>query len=547
MSRSERSAPVSDPREPGEPRLLPDLLAQSARRSPESVALDFMGRSMSYAGLAARVERVARALQDLGLAPGDRMCLCLPNTSYFVILYFAVLRAGGIVVAMNPLYTEREMGHVLADSGARLLAVPDDRDIHAKASAAAGAAGVRRIIVCPIAAALPPIKGIAYRFLARRSILRVPNDEFHLPYRMLERATGRPADRARDPGDVAVLQYTGGTTGVPKGAMLTHASLIANALQMRDHDRGLPSTPERVIGVLPMFHVFALTTVLNYSILTGAEIVLLPRFELDSFLKTMARTRPHRLFAVPTLIGKLNEHIGPHTPGFKRLRCCISGGAPLPPEMLAQFERHTGIVLSEGYGLSEASPIVASNSLTEKGRVGSVGRPFPRTTIELRDLDDLSRTVPAGAAGEVWVSGPQVMRGYWNRPEESAEVLRDGFLRTGDVGRFDADGFLFLVDRIKDLILCGGYNVYPRVIEDALYEHEDVLEVTVIGVPDPYRGEAPKAFVRKRPGSAATADDLRAFLTSRISKIEMPRDIEFRDELPKTLIGKLSKKELRGD
>jgi long-chain acyl-CoA synthetase len=528
------------------PKFIPDLLAQAAALRPDGYALDFMGRRFSYRDLAGRVERVACALQGFGVAAGDRVCLCLPNTPYFVILYFAVLRAGGVVVAMNPLYVEREMVHLIKDSGAKIVAVPDDKEIHRKVAAAALATGVERIVVCPIGEVLPWPKRLAYRVLARRSTIRVPRDARHIAFHELERGRGSLTVVPRDPEDVAVLQYTGGTTGIPKGATLSHRNLVANALQMRTHDQTCPDEPERVMGVLPMFHVFALTSVLNYSVLTAAEIVLLPRFEIETFLKSMARTRPHRLFAVPTLIGKLNEvSANAKLAGFDRLRCCVSGGAPLPVEILTRFEERTGVRVREGYGLSEASPIIACNLMTGETRVGSVGKAFPDTTIEIRSLNDPFSRAVSGEAGEVCVSGPQVMQGYWGRPQETAEVFVDGFLRTGDVGRFDADGFLFLIDRIKDVILCGGYNVYPRVIEDALYEHAAVEEAVVVGVPDSYRGEAPKAFVKLREGTHAEVDGLRTFLQSRLNKIEMPREIEIRKELPKTLIGKLSKKELR--
>ncbi|QDX27349.1 long-chain fatty acid--CoA ligase [Sphingomonas suaedae] len=522
------------------PQLLTDLLDRAAQEHPEWPALDFMGRRWTWAQVDARVARAAAALQAMGVAPGDRVGLCLPNTPYFVIAYFAVLRIGGIVVSMNPLYTEREMAHIVADSGARHVFVIDVPDVHARVAALPG---IEHIVLCPIADALPAAKGLAYRLLKRASIARPDPGDTRLT-RFRDLAGAAVAAVAQEPGAVAVLQYTGGTTGQPKGAALTHGSLVANCLQMAGHDHARPDRAETVMGCLPMFHVFALTTVLNYSVHTAACIVLLPRFEMKAFLAAMKRTRPERLFVVPTILTALNALPDADLPPTGQLRLCVSGGAPLPPEVRVRYEARTGTRVLEGYGLSEASPIVSCNPTTGEIRDGSAGVPFPDTVIEIRCLET-GRLLGPGESGEVCVRGAQVMQCYWGRLAETLDVLQDGALRTGDVGYLDADGYLFLVDRIKDLILCGGYNVYPRVIEDALYEHPDVAEATVIGVPDEYRGEAPKAFVKLREGAHATPADLRAFLADKISKIEMPREIELRDELPKTLIGKLSKKELR--
>lgn len=527
-----------------DPVLLDDLLVRAAMRHPDRPALDFMGRRWRYRALALLVDRVATGLVAQGVERGDRVVLCLPSTPYFVAAHFAVLRLGAIVVSMNPLYTPREMEHLVRDSGARIAFAPDVPEVIGKLS---GIAALERIVSCPMAAILPPLKRVSYRLFRRGMIAPLPDDGGRtIGFGALIRACAPLPERTHAAADVAVLQYTGGTTGLPKGAMLTHASLVANCMQTAAHDAARPDRAETAIGVLPMFHVFALTTVLHYSIHTAACIVLLPRFEMAAFRAAMARTRPERLFVVPTILTAIDALPDGALPPTAQLRMCISGGAPLPPELRRTIARRTGLRVVEGYGLSEASPIVACNPLLGEARDGSAGIAYPGTTIEIRSLDDDS-LLPVGESGEVCVRGPQLMSGYWQREEETAAVLRDGALRTGDVGYLDPDGYLFLVDRIKDLILCGGYNVYPRVIEDALYEHPDVAEAVVIGVPDTYRGEAPKAFVVLRAGAAATPDDLRAFLTGRISKIEMPREIELRAALPKTLIGKLSKKELRAE
>jgi long-chain acyl-CoA synthetase len=347
-----------------------------------------------------------------------------------------------------------------------------------------------------------------------------------------------------NPNDVAVLQYTGGTTGEPKGAMLSHANLVSNADATLAHFGGEPSQPDRVLGVLPLFHVFALTTVLTSSIRSGGEMILLPRFELDQVLKTLEKSRPTLFPAVPTIFGAIASRAETQKIDLSFARACISGGAPLPSELRTDFIRLTGANLMEGYGLTEASPIITCNPVDRAGKAGSAGIPYPGTTIEIRDPANPAKLLAIGENGEICARGPQVMQGYWNRPIATAEVFIDGALRTGDLGHLDEDGYLFIVDRLKDVILCSGYNVYPRTIEEALYEHSAVREVVVIGVSDPYRGQAPKAFVTLGPDETVTPTELKAFLADKLSKIEMPREIEIREELPKTLIGKLSKKEL---
>jgi long-chain acyl-CoA synthetase len=524
------------------PRLLTDLLDHAVERHGAWPAVDFMGRKWTYREIGELTRRAARGLQDLGVRPGTRVGLCLPNTPYYVVAYFAVLRIGGVVVNFNPLYTERELEHQVVDSGVEVMIASDLAMSLPKIEPLIGRTALRRVVVCPIAGVLPALKGTAYRLLKRKDIAHEPHDLRFVRFAQLTARDADPDPVARDPHDLAVLQYTGGTTGVPKGAMLSHANLAANSAQMIAHVGHMPERQERTLGVLPMFHVFALTTVLNYSVETAAEMILLPRFEMKSFLETAKRTRPTQFFGVPTLYAALNK-VDLHGE-FDEVRVCISGGAPLPLDIRQTFEKRTGVRVVEGYGLSEASPIIACNPLEGLVKDNSCGPAFPGTAIEIRDPDDIHRIMPQGERGEVCARGPQVMKGYWNRPQETEATFIYGALRTGDVGYLDADGYLFLVDRIKDLILCSGYNVYPRVIEDALYEHPAVAEAVVIGVPDPYRGQSPKAFVALHPERIVGEEELMEFLKTRISKIEMPSQIEFRAALPKTMVGKLSKKEL---
>ncbi|MDQ0314329.1 long-chain-fatty-acid--CoA ligase [Amorphus orientalis] len=525
---------------------MPDLLDRTLARFGENRAIDFLGRAWTYRQVGALVDQVAAGLQRLGTGPGDRIGLCLPNTPYSVVFFFAVLKTGATVVNFNPLYTAREIEAQIRDSGTTAMVVMDLERIYRPVAEAADATGLAHIIVCPMADVLPTAKSILFRLFKSGERARIPADTRHVTYADLTREAHTPDPVTIAPDALAVLQYTGGTTGTPKGAMLTHANLVANVRQVVAHGEcAFRDGEERVLCVLPFFHIFALTVALNLGVVIGAELVLLPQFKLTELLKTIGRRRPTLLPAVPTLYGAIAGAEETRRIDLSCLRICISGGAPLPAEIRTRFEDMTGCRLAEGYGLTEASPVVSCNPVDARAnRDGSAGLPLPDTLIEIRDPDAPERLMPPGERGEVCIRGPQVMAGYWNRPQESDAVMIDGALRTGDIGYLDADGYLFLVDRIKDLIICSGYNVYPRMIEEALYEHEAVCEAVVIGVPDPYRGESPKAFVTLREGAATTADDLMAFLSPRLSKIEMPRSIEIRDSLPKTMVGKLSKKAL---
>lgn len=526
------------------PRLLPELLDRAVERFPDRHAVDFIGRRWTYGELGRLVDRAARGLQDLGLKPGDRFGLCLPNTPYFPILYFAALKVGAIVVNYNPLYVEAELAHQITDSGTTMIAVPDLNAIHDKLLAVADESGLRKIIVCPMADILPTLMGWGFRLFRRSDHARVPDDARHVSFRTLVASDGKPAPVPMDPDDVAILQYTGGTTGTPKGAMLTHANLTANSMQMLLHVHDERPEQERTLGVLPMFHVFGLTTVLNYSIEIAAEMILLPRFEMPQVLKTIKRTRPTQVFGVPTMWTAFNGLPDDKVPDLSAVRACVSGGAPLPLEVKETFERRTGAIVVEGYGLTEASPIIACNPLDGVNKKNSCGPAFPHTILEIRDPDDPHRLMPQGERGEVCARGPQVMKGYWNRPDATEKTFIDGALRTGDIGYLDEDGYLFLVDRIKDLIIASGFNVYPRAIEDAAYRHPAVKEAIAIGIPDEYRGQSPKLFLALNEGMTVTEEEMREHLGHLLSKIELPSEIEFRAQLPRTLVGKLSKKEL---
>jgi long-chain acyl-CoA synthetase len=537
---------ASDPQWQPPVMLVGDLLTDTVRDQGDRPGVDFLGRSWTWGAIGDWATRAARGLQDLGLNKGDRLALCLPNTPHYIALYYAAARIGVVVVNCNPLYTSRELRHLLNDSGAVAIAVPDIAEFHGKVLEIAGDSALQTVIMCPMAGILPWPKTLGWRLLKRRDHARIPpkGPVAHIDFAALTRNRAAPDPVALTPDDLAVLQYTGGTTGTPKAAMLTHRNLTANALQQHRHIGVELPPPQRTMAVLPFFHVFALTAVLDFSVLIGAELVLLPRFEMKAMCAAIRRKPPTMFFGVPTLFIAMNRLADRDLPDLSRVIACISGGAPLPFDVRTRFEQRTGVRICEGYGLTEASPVIACNPVFGEARANSCGVAFPGTLLEIRDPDNPARILPQGERGEVCARGPQVMAGYWHKQDDTAATFIDGALRTGDVGYFDADGYLYLVDRIKDVILAGGYNIYPRVIEEAAYLHPAVEEAIAIGIPDPYRGQSPKLFVKLFAGASATPDELRAFLAGHLSRIELPRAIEIRDQLPRTMIGKLSKKEL---
>ena len=529
-----------------ERRPLYETLEHTAKRCRDNTAIDFLDYCLSYGELLKQVNRMAKGLQLMGVTQGARVGLCLPNTPYSVICYYGALRAGATVVNYNPLYVERELAFQIDDSNTEIMITMDLEVLYPKVAAMLSRTeSLKKIIVCPMAAILPKIKSILFRLLKRKEIANIESSEAIVHFQDLLDNDGDPSLVNVDlDNDIAVLQYTGGTTGRPKGAMLTQGNLSANVSQMLLWYVDLNPGEEKVLGILPFFHVFAMTAVMNFAVAAGAQMILLPRYELSQTLATINKKKPTIFPAVPTIYAAINQ--SPDLPKYdlSTVRYCISGGAPLPLEVKETFERLTGCRLVEGYGLSETAPVATCNAMQDINKPGSIGQVVPGTEISIHDLEAPNDVVPTGERGEVWIKGPQVMKGYLNRPQETADSLREGWFRTGDVGYMDEDGHFFLVDRLKDLILCSGYNVYPRMVEEAIYLHPAVAEVTVIGIDDDYRGQSPKAFVKLKEGEKITEDEMKTFLADKLSKIEMPSQIEFRLELPKTIIGKLSKKEL---
>ena len=510
--------------------------------------LDFLDKHYTYAEVGVLVARAAKGLQQLGVGKGSKVGLFLPNTPYYVIMYFAVLKIGGTIVNFNPLYAEQELAKQITDSDCQLMVTLDLAVMYPKLATMLERTCLKRLVICRMAAILPFPKNLLFPLVRAKELAAIPRDGRHVPFAQLIANDGSFEPVAIDPlHDIAVLQYTGGTTGVPKGAMLTHANLTINAEQACRWFPGFRPGQEKMLGVLPFFHVFALTCVLNVGIRIGAEIICLPRFDLAQTVKIIDRKKPTLFPAVPTIYTAINQFKALDQYDLSSIRYCISGGAGLPVEVKKEFERLTGCVLVEGYGLSETSPVATANPAEGENKAGSIGLPLPGTFIEIVSLEDHKTVLPAGERGEVCIRGPQVMVGYWNNAAETLQVMDvtpDGVrFHSGDVGYMDADGYTFITDRIKDMIMCSGFKVYPRNVEDAIYQHPAVAECVVVGLPDAYRGQTVKAYINLKPGQDLTKDTLIKFLGDKISPIEIPKQVEFRDQpLPKTLIGKLSRK-----
>jgi long-chain acyl-CoA synthetase len=534
------------------PSAVPDLLDRTVARHAARPATQFLGASLTYGDLGRQVDRAAKGLQSIGVKKGVKVGLFLPNCPTFIIYYFAILKAGGTVVNYNPLYTIDELSFQVRDSDTEIMITLDLKLLFDKVEPLLAAGTLKRAVVASFVTLLPASKSVMFRLFRGREQARIAQSAVVAQVSLaatLEDNDGAFVPVIIDPStDIAVLQYTGGTTGTPKGAMLSHGNLTVNVQQSTAWTRHLARDgAERILGILPLFHVFAMTGIMNYGIALGAEIILMPRFVLDDAIALIAKARPTIMPAVPTIFGAIMNHKNAKTLDLHSLKICLSGGAPLAAEIKKGFEALTGAQVIEAYGLSETSPGATANPVDGRAKAGSIGQPLPGTMISIREVGNPAREVPLGQPGEICIKGPQVMMGYYKQPQATAETFIGDYFRTGDVGYLDPEGFIFIVDRIKDMIICSGFKVYPRHLEERIYEHPAVEEVTVIGIKDAYRGEAPKAFIKLRAGQTATAEDIRKHLETRLSKIEMPAEIEFRIELPKTMIGKLSKKELKAE
>jgi long-chain acyl-CoA synthetase len=536
------------------PLAMHDMFFQSAERMGKAALADFMGRKYSYAEMAESVRRVAKGLQDKGIGKGDHIGLFLPNVPHYIAAYYGALAAGATVVNFSPLYSVDELAHQVADSGTSILFTVSAAALLPTAIKVLDKSNLKELVVGSVAEALPRAKSWAYRLFKRKDIAAIPADSRITSYADLTANRGDYSVLSCDPEkDIAQLQYTGGTTGVPKGAMLSHQNITANARQINmldPHSRiNQPDNPaeDRILGVLPFFHVFANATVLNRTIFNGGEIVMLPRFEAKAALAAVNRTHVTSLPGVPTMYQALLDCPDIAKTDFTSLRACISGGAPLAAELKARFEERSGAVVIEGYGLTESSGVVSCNPYEGLNKLGSIGQPIPGTDVKLLDKEDPTKPAPEGEPGELVFAGPQVMCGYWKRPDADAEVFVGKYLRTGDVATIDEDGFIHIVDRLKDMIAVGGFKVFPSQVEDVLYRHPSVKEALVIGVPDAYHGEMPRAFVTLQDGATEDGAALMAWLNPQLGKHERVQAVVVRDALPKTMIGKLDRKALRAE
>jgi long-chain acyl-CoA synthetase len=525
------------------------LMDEAATTAPDKNCIDFLGKKYTYGQISNLVNRLAEGLQKIGVTHNTKVGIFMPNAPYFVIAYFAILKAGGVVVNYNPLYADHEITHQINDSETEIIITLDLHALCTKLIPLLGSTKLKKMVVCSVAESLPFPKNILFNLFKRSEIAKLPTNPHILSFNELINNTGHPQIIKIVPQkDVALLQYTGGTTGVPKGAMLSHYNVYANAIQAHHWFDGMEHGKDKILAGLPLFHVYAMTAVMTLAILTASEIVMMfPRFNPLEAMKLIEKHKITFFPGVPTMYNMIANHPQVKNINLTSLKACLSGGASLPLKIKEDFENLTGCKLVEAYGLSETSPAATSNPVYGINKTGSIGIPFPRTEVRIVSLEDPSKSTKPNINGQIAIKGPQVMIGYWNRPEDTKKAFIDDFFLTGDVGHMDEEGYTFLVDRIKDLIICSGFNVYPRMVEEVIYRHPAVAEVTVIGVPDEKRGESVKAFIKLKENKRLTEEKLLEFLKDKLSPIEMPKYIEFRDELPKTMIGKLSKKELKAE
>lgn len=523
------------------------FLKESAEEFPDKVSIHFQGKELTFREVHESALKFAAYLKSIGLQKGERVAVMLPNCPQGVISFFGILMAGGVVVQTNPTYTERELEYQMKDSGAKMILAMDI--LFPRVSAVASRTDIEHIIVTAIKEYLPFPKNLIYPFIQKKQYGIVINVEHegnhHLFSEIMKRKTTEEVTVPIDvDNDLALLQYTGGTTGFPKGVMLTHKNLLANTKMcnawLYKNKRG----EERILAILPFFHVYGMTTVLVLSVMEGNTMIIMPKFDVEATLKTIQKQKPTMFPGAPTMYIGLLNHPDIAKYDLSSINACISGSASLPLEVQEQFEKITGGKLVEGYGLSETSPVTHANFIWDQPRVkGSVGLPWPDTDSAILSLESYEE-LPPNEIGEIAIKGPQVMKGYWNRPDETEKTFKNGWLLTGDLGYMDEQGFFYVVERKKDTIIAGGFNIYPREVEEVLYEHEAIQEVVVAGIPDPYRGETVKAYVVLKKNARVTEEELNEFARKNLASYKVPRSYEFRDELPKTTIGKILRRVL---
>jgi long-chain acyl-CoA synthetase len=535
------------------------MLEESVKKNGDKTALNFMGKKLTFKELDEMSDKFAKGLQDQGIGKGNHVGLCLPNTPFYVVAYYGALKAGATVVNFNPLYAEKEMKDQINDSQCDIMVSLNVKQIQPKVDGMLnGATCLKKVIVADLSDALPGVKKHAYRVLnavkgvfGKSDAVKVENNATHIPFAKMMKAKGKPAPVDVKPEDIAVLQYTGGTTGIPKAAVLTHGNLTANINQagMWFASGIKEGKQEKMLAVLPFFHVFSMTVQMNLSLKLGAELVMLPKFDAETTLKTIDKEKPTMFAGVPTLYKALMDHKDVKKYDLSSLEVCLSGGAGLPETTQKRWKALTGKELTEGYGLSETSPIATANPVHGEKKLNSIGMPLPKTEVRIVNLEFPDKECPITVEGEICLRGPQVMKEYWNRPDETAKVMdKDGYFHTGDVGYMDNEGYIFIVDRIKDMINASGLKVFPRKVEEAIMQHPNVSEVIVLGVKDEYRGENVKAFIVFKPGAEKVDNKaMTDFLRDKLAPYELPKLYEHRDALPKTMIGKPDKKALKAE
>lgn len=522
------------------------FLTRAYEKYPSKVAIHFTGRDVTYKELYESSLKFANYLLRLGVEKGDRVAIMLPNCPQAVIAYYGILYAGGIVVQTNPLYTERELQYQMADSGAKIIVSMDI--LYPRITKVLKETNIENVIITAIKDYLPFPKNLVYPFIQKKQYgvsVKVEHKGLtHLFTEILRTSEALPIEVPFDfEEDLALIQYTGGTTGSPKGVMLTHKNLIANTMMCDAWMYQCKNGEEVILGALPFFHVYGMTTVLLLSVMACNKMVLLPKFDTEQVLKMIEKQKPTLFPGAPTMyIGLLNHpDIGKYD--LSSIKACLSGSAPLPVEVQDKFEALTGGKLVEGYGLTETSPVTHANFIWGNRVKGSIGVPWPDTeAVIMRSAD--GEILPRGEIGEIAIKGPQVMKGYWKRPEETAMSFVDGWFLTGDLGYMDEEGYFYVVDRKKDMIIAGGFNIYPREVEEVLYEHEAIQECVVAGIPDPYRGETVKAYIVVREGKNVSEEELNKYCRQHLAAYKVPRIYEFRNELPKTAVGKILRRTL---
>jgi len=525
-----------------------NLLEESARKYPDQPCTIFKGAVITYKEMNAITDSLAGAMAKLGVKKGDRIGLFMPNTPQFVMVYYAILKAGGVVVATNPLYTPPEIEHQVNDAGIEIMFVMSN--FYKTIKAAQPKTKIKKIVVTNLKETLPPVLRLLFTLAKeKKGGFRVdlePGDVWLQDLLSQHKPEDRPKLKITA-DDTALFQYSGGTTGISKGAIAMHRNLVANTLQIKNWMTNLNEGKEIVLMAIPLFHVYGMVAGMNFALAAGASMVMVPNpRDLHDVLGTIKKYRPTIFPGVPTLYNAINNHpdVVAGKIDLSSIKACISGSAPLLRETKEKFEALSEGVVFEGYGLSEAPTATHCNPLLGENRTGSIGLPLPDVDCKIISLDDGTTELPIGEIGELVIKGPQVMKGYHNMPTETANTLRKGWLYTGDIARVDEDGYFYIVDRKKELIKPGGYQVWPREVEEAIAAHPKVLEVGVAGIPDPYRGETVKAWIVLKPGENLSDEEVKDWCKDRLAKYKIPTHIEYRRELPKTTVGKILRREL---